>query len=144
MRPGDPTLQEDFYLGRGPNARYLGTAILTEHQVNLDLFRSLGEDEYTQDDYLYHVSALTGIPTPTAMATVGGAQTPLWPHGHADSTETPWTYCYDKGTVYVYRYGVEMLQVRCNTHRWTGRDPATRKREWRPVNEFPTLTVAER
>lgn len=123
----------DFYLGRGDNATYLGTTTLTIERVNPDLFRSLAPDEYTETDYIETVAKLTGNPT------LALGDPALWPHEHADSTETPWTYCYDKGTVYVYRYGVEMLQIRCNTHRWTGRDPQTRRREWRPVNDFPAM-----
>jgi hypothetical protein len=136
----------DFYLGRGDNATYLGTTTLTIERVNPDLFRSLTPDEYTETDYLRAVAALTGNTrlrghalddNPARLADT----LPAWPHEHADSTETPWTYCYDKGTVYVYRYGVEMLQIRCNTHRWTGRDPQTRRREWRPVNAFPAMVA---
>ncbi len=140
----DPQPQADFYLGRGTNATYLGTTILAHEQIRLDLLRSLTEDEYTETDYLRAVAAMTGNPHLPDQHAIGDP--PLWPHEHADSTETPWTYCYDSGTVYVYRYGVEMLQIRCNTHRWSRRRDGTAKpiREWRPVNDFPAMYTEER
>lgn len=144
---GDPQPQADFYLGRGPSAHYLGTTILTHERIGLDLLRSLTEDEYTEAHYLRAVAAMTGNTTLRQHALggrpLGRLPDTRWPHDHADSTDTPWSYCYDKGSVYVYRYGVEMLVIRCNTHRWDG--PAKspdRQREWRPVNDFPTMRAS--
>jgi hypothetical protein len=135
----------DFYTGRGPTATYLGTQLNPDNPAPIPAINlsSWGSREYTEHDYRQYVGRLVDNTGHTINPDASAEQdivTPTWPHAHADSTDTPWTYCYDKGTVYVYRYGVEMLQVRCNTHRWDG--PAKspdRRRDWRPVNEFPTM-----
>jgi hypothetical protein len=124
----------DFYLGRGVKAEYLGTDLAVEAgNYDPSRFQSFSAAEYTEENFRSLVAALT---------TVTG-----WPHSHVDSSETTWTYAYDKGSVYVYRFGVEMMIIRCNAFRtirkhgggpiYGGTD--TVDRDWRPVNDFPTM-----
>lgn len=97
----------DFYVGRGPDASYLGTRELDgepEEVCPFTVFQSRSSDEYTQDRYAQTVTQLIDTTT--------------WPHQHDDSTSTEWTYCWDNGTVYVYHFGVEAAQIRANTHSW--------------------------
>lgn len=125
------TTQADFYAGRGEAAVYLGTSSYLVEAIHPVVFQSLTETEFTAVDFGRVVRAMV--------------TSKEWPHAYADSTETPWTYAYDTGSVYVYRYGVEMLVIRCNTHR-TVRGGVSREsqrlevvRDWRPVNSFPTM-----
>jgi hypothetical protein len=60
----------------------------------------------------------------------------VWPY--PSSTDTPWAYAYDAGTVYVYRYGVEMAAVRCNYTR-DGRDGTREPR--RPQSSTPPFPI---
>jgi hypothetical protein len=125
----------DFYVGRGDNAEYLGTGRSIAHLEPFD-FQSLSDQEFTEQDFRDVVRSMVDTMT--------------WPHEHADSSDTTWTYAYEKGSVYVYRKGVEMIVIRCNTHR-TIRKPGggpifggtdTVVRDWRPVNNFPTMKEA--
>lgn len=97
----------DFYVGRGPEAEYLGTVTRLDRSIltHPDLFMSLGTREYSADDFR----------RVAATAVTGRA---AWPHSHPDSTGTPWSVAYDKGSVYVYHHGVEMAVLRCNHRRW--------------------------
>jgi hypothetical protein len=133
----------DFYVGRGDNAEYLGTAAGRESSqapelpMPLRVFQSLSEVEYSETDYRDAVSKQVGNDERRDPA-------PQWPHLYPDSSDTPWTVAYDNGTVYVYRFGVEVLQVRCNTHRWRrGPADAPPLRESRLVNIFPVMDRLE-
>lgn len=120
----------DFYDGRGADAQYLGSVTGAPGLPYFGVFQSVDETEYTRERYRRFVEAYVSYR--------------LWPHRHASSDETAWTFAYDKGSVYVYRYGVEMLVIRCNTHRTAHRNPSSREpaREWRPVNRFPAMIGA--
>lgn len=124
----DTTTSIDFYLGRGTDARYLGTANHLTHILPPAVFQSLDQDEYTTDKFLKFVAAFASEQT--------------WPHRWESSDESPWTYAYDKGSVYVYHYGVEMMIIRCNAFRTTRGQDGQTAREWRPVNRFPDMTLA--
>ncbi len=120
----------DYYVGRGDAAEYLGTARARAEPPATELFQSLSEQEFTEDNY--RLTALDLI------------DTTRWPHEkHDDSSDTAWTYVYDKGSVYVYRYGVEMQVIRCNTHRTVKlHDGVGHGRTWRPVNRFPRIPAS--
>jgi hypothetical protein len=119
----------DFYVGRGENATYLGTSTWPVDPIPTTHFQSLDANEFTMEDFRLFVGNIV-----TSRE---------WPHSYADSTETPWTYAYDTGSVYVYRYGVEMAVIRCNAFRWVKlHDGVGHGRDWRPVNNFPTMKEA--
>jgi hypothetical protein len=123
------TTQADFYTGRGDAAVYLGTSTHLVEAIHPQLFQSVTDVEYTAVDFGRIVRAMV--------------TSKEWPHNYADSTETPWTYAYDTGSVYVYRYGVEMAVIRCNAFRWVKlHDGVGHGRDWRPVNNFPTMKQA--
>ena len=98
----------DFYLGRGTEAQYLGTRF--GHRVWGHAMPQfvLGFQEidgvYTEDRYRRDVADL--------------ATTTEWPHDYASSTQSAWTVCFDAGSVYIYRNGVEMAVLRCNYRHW--------------------------
>lgn len=130
----------DFYAGRGEDAEFLGTREYREIEeaptfpVTLRLLQSLSDTDYSETDYRDTVNRLCRYDERNTIE-------PVWAHQHTDSTDTPWAVAYDKGTVYVYRYGVEVMQVRCNTHRWVRlHDGVGRGRASRPVNDFPTMS----
>lgn len=122
----------DFYLGRGEDAKYLGTRILDSRAETLNPFRKFqnpDENPFTEDDYRDLVLYLV--------------TTQRWPwDDRSDSTGTSWTYMYDRGSVYVYHYGVEMGKVVCNYGRHnrdrTGREPRDTQ-----AHQFPTITPAK-
>jgi len=100
------TTPADFYVGRGVHAEYLGTSD-RGHPTTVNVwaaFQSRGDTPYTELTF-------RGIAAHLLDANA-------WPHEHGDSSGTPWAYCWDKGTVYVYHYGVEVAQIRANTHTW--------------------------
>lgn len=120
-RKGHPDAA-DFYLGRGPDARYLGTSFIVDASPEAIeawmIFQSLDEDPYTEETFKATVTDLLH----------DGEDPTEWPwDGRTDSLDTPWTYMFDRGTVYVYRYGVEMARIVCNYTRTdrdrTGREP---------------------
>jgi hypothetical protein len=122
----------DYYVGRGEDAEYLGTERARATSISLphwSLFCSLDKEDFTEESYRAVVAQQLD-----SASTVGGTE---WPHPHRSSDETGWTYCYDKGSVYVYRYGVEMQVWRCNAERWVKDGPESYSRESRPVNRFP-------
>lgn len=133
MSTNDPA---DFYLGRGPSAEYLGslpTAGAPEDMQVWERFQSLTDENYTAQDFREEVDDLRGE---TIKITEGPAS---WPWRYASSLDTPWAYVFDAGTVYVYRYGVEMAAIRCN---YTRPGPAGTREPRRPqshTSPFPTL-----
>lgn len=103
----------DFYVGRGPEGDYLGTAYSfdgsPERIAAFESFQSLDAEEYTEDTFRTVVADL-----------LGENEGPnVWPWPYRTSEPTPWTYMFDKGTVYIYRYGVELAVLRCNYSRAT-------------------------
>jgi len=119
----------DFYIGRGRDAEYLGTAS--------DLDCSPGELFYDGDKLTIwsEMQSLTlNLYTERDFRDMaaGWSDRKTWPHDYHNSTHSAWTYCYDKGTVYVYHHGAEMAQIRCNYY-------ADQPR--RTVNEDGTITV---
>jgi hypothetical protein len=143
---GDFTPEADFYLGRGPNAEYLGSTQTfqdgdPEAVDAWAIFQSVSEEEYTEQDYRDEVSHLV-------------APDRAWPHPHDNSEATEWAYAYDQGTVYVYRFGVEMAQIRCNLYSMrkarTKLSDGTTRVDARPTwgrrpanNHFPTFEPVE-
>lgn len=127
----DLSIAIDFYVGRGADAQYLGTAPSAPARLAPGVFQRLDQDEYTERQFRSFVGAFVS--------------TERWPHPYASSDETSWTYAYDKGSVYVYHYGVEMVVIRCNAFRTAHRNPNGRPpmREWRPVNRFPAMASPE-
>lgn len=124
----------DFYVGRGATAEYLGTLQYEGDPVDVEvweLFQSLDEDTYTEQDYRQEVADLLSN---RATDTVGQTPVPEWPHPYASSDDTPWTYAFDAGTVYIYRYGVEMAAVRCN---YTRPGPQGTREPRRPQSSTP-------
>lgn len=100
-----PVEAADFYIGRGDQARYLGTT----NDGHPDALNIWGRFQYFQDEFTEFEfrAAVTRIADHTR-----------WPHPYTKSIETPWTYCWSLGTLYVYRYGVEMAQIRSNYLAW--------------------------
>jgi len=97
--------QADFYLGRGENAEYLGSmTAVNAAPEDIDvwlLFQSLDNEPVTDDTYRAEVAQLVNHTT--------------WPWtSRTDSVGTPWSYMFDRGTLYVYRYGVELARIVAN------------------------------
>lgn len=118
----------DFYWGRGPNAEYLGSISTAGAPEDIEVwqrFQNLDDENYTADDFRDEVSDLRHAQHDTA---------PAWPWRYASSADTPWAYSFDSGTVYVYRYGVEMAAVRCN---YTRSGPNGTREPRRPQSGTP-------
>ena len=102
--PQTATDAADFYLGRGGDAKYLGTRSDDGAPENIEVwerFQSLDDQPVTDDAYVAEVGELINHP--------------VWPWTHhRDSADTPWCYMFDRGTLYVYRYGVEMARIVAN------------------------------
>lgn len=118
----------DFYLGRGPDARYLGTLNSDGAPEDIEAFvhfQSLDMEALTEGDYAEHVRVII--------------DSPQWVREQHDSLSTPWTYMYDRGSVYVYRFGTEMAKIVCNFSRENREHTA---REPRPAmsHQFPLIT----
>lgn len=128
MSPAPVPEPADFYLGRGPEATYLGsipTAGAPEDITLWERFQSLNDENYTPKDFREEVEDLRGR--------VG---IPDWPWSYPSSDDTPWAYVFDAGTVYVYRYGVEMAAIRCN---YTRNGPNGTREPRRPQSATPTF-----
>lgn len=112
----------DFYAGRGPDARFIGCITDDgapegydfEGEGGIDafaLFQSTTGEEFGETEFVDEVRNLPAIHAD-------------WVHEWDSSEHTPWVYMYDSGTVYVYHFGVEMAQLRCNyTRRAPRREP---------------------
>jgi len=109
----------DFYIGRGPNAEFIGCIADDGAPEGYDpwgegaldaffRFQSTTDHEFTDEDFRAKVADLPAVHAD-------------WVHEWNSSRDTPWCYMYDKGTVFVYRFGVEMGQLRCNFTRWAPR-----------------------
>lgn len=123
----------DFFWGRGPNAQYLGSVLTAGAPEDIEVwerFQNLDDENYTAKDFVDEVRDLRHAEHDTP---------PAWPWPYATSSETPWAYVFDAGTVYVYRYGVEMAAIRCN---YTRPGPGGAREPRRPqshTSPFPTL-----
>jgi hypothetical protein len=122
----------DFYLGRGGQARYLGT--LSDNGAPEDIeiwerFQSLDDEPVTDDAFRYQVEQLAEFTT--------------WPWTHhRDSADTPWAYMFDRGSLYVYRYGVEMARIVANYTVPRARGAEGRQPRQANLNQFPTMAGA--
>lgn len=128
----------DFYLGRGPNAEYLGsvaTAGAPEDIEAWERFQHLDDENYTPEDFREEVRDLRNSPTHDDP-THGGLGAPRWPWRYESSDDTPWAYVFDAGTVFVFRYGVEMAAIRCN---YTRNGPHGTREPRRPQSVTPTF-----
>lgn len=118
----------DFYLGRGPSAEYLGTLGDNGAPEDIDVwerFQSLDNVPVTDDAFRYEVEQL--------------AEFTRWPWtSHTTSADTPWTYMFDRGTLYVYRYGVELARIVAN-YTVPTRDHQGRQARPAGTNQFPTV-----
>lgn len=132
----------DFYQGRGPDAVYLGTvaAGAPEDIEAWERFQSLTDENYTAQDFREEVADLREQPR-TGDLTKPGAP-PTWNWGYASSSDTPWAYVFDAGTVYVYRYGVEMAAIRCNYTRPGPNGTREPRRPQSHTSPFPVLQPA--
>lgn len=130
----------DFYLGRGPNAQYLGSVSTAGAPEDIEVwarFQNLDDENYVQSDYVEEVRDLIG--TPRDGCANGTAE---WPWEYASSSDTAWAYVFDAGTVYVYRYGVEMAAVRCNYTRPGPNGTREPRRPQSSTSPFPTQVAA--
>lgn len=131
----------DFYLGRGPNAEYLGSVATAGAPEDIEVwerFQNLDDENYTPKDFRDEIKDLRGSTRADDSRQSAGRR---WPWRYPDSSETPWAYAFDAGTVYVYRYGVEMAAVRCN---YTRPGPQGVREPRRPQSStplFPTMTA---
>lgn len=126
----------DFYMGRGANAEYLGSVVTAGAPEDIEVwerFQNLDDENYAPKDFVDEVRDLRHATHDTP---------PAWPWSYPSSAETPWAYVFDAGTVYVYRYGVEMAAVRCN---YTRPGPQGTREPRRPQSVaplFPTMRDA--
>jgi hypothetical protein len=119
----------DFYLGRGGQARYLGTLARAGAPEDIEIwerFQSLDDEPVTDDAFRHEVEQLAEFTT--------------WPWlHHHDSVDTPWAYMFDRGTLYVYRYGVEMARIVANYTVPTSRGIEPRQPRQANRNQFPIV-----
>lgn len=124
----------DFYLGRGGQAVYLGSAT-ADGAAPEDIevwarFQSLDEEPVTDASYQAEVRELVNHIT--------------WPWtDRDDSTGTPWTYMFDRGTLYIYRYGVEMARIVANYTVPLPRGAEGRQPRQVNLNQFPLMTTKQ-
>jgi len=116
----------DFYVGRAEQAEYLGTRTHEGAPEQVDIFvrfQLLSEEEFTQEQFRAETADLINFRS--------------WPWTtQENSLATPWTYMYDRGTLYVYRYGVEMARLLCSYGR-NGRDG--REPRLSAASQFPAM-----
>lgn len=121
----------DFYLGRGEHAAYLGTATV-DGAAPEDIevwarFQSLDDEPVTDQSFQDEVREIVNHYT--------------WPWtDRTDSSTTPWTYMFDRGTLYIYRYGVEMARLVAN-YTVPTRDHAGRQPRNPVTNQFPIMEL---
>jgi len=100
----------DFYLGTGPDAKYLGSLLDDGSPAmmdDLDLFGpAIMGQTYTDDTFVRIVEdALRDAaeaPTDEPMATIA-SEGDEWPHDYPDSSGTDYVYAAVKGAVHVFR-----------------------------------------
>jgi hypothetical protein len=96
----------DFYVGRGPDAEWLGSIAWDGYPDGIDHYVLEG---ITEDDYRRAVERFLSerrSPTPTRSRT-GDATLPEqgWPWPWNDSGTTDFAYAYDSGIVWASNYG---------------------------------------
>lgn len=123
----------DFYLGRGGQATYLGTMGREGAPEDIEVwarFQSLDHEPVTDDQFRSEVAELVNFTR--------------WPWtNHRDSADTPWTYMFDRGTLYVYRYGVEMARVVANYTIPLPRGAEGRQPRQANLNQFPVMATKQ-
>jgi hypothetical protein len=134
----------DFYVGRGAEAEFIGSVLTDGDPLDidaLDVFLSCAEFEFTETEFRDAVGDLSGIHCD-------------WLRTATSSVNTPWTYMYSAGSVYVYRFGVEMIVIRTNYMRTVPRkdrsedgesftvfpNETERRPRQQSDNQFPTMT----
>lgn len=120
----------DFYLGRGPAARWMGSVKVMDASPEGSLHARVTftapdpeREPFGDSHYAQIIDGLLDVCRPVATPADG------WPHKYPDSTETRWTYAWDKGSLYVYEDGVEVVVIRANGAR--------------KVSEFPKFIHGE-
>lgn len=124
----------DFYLGRGETAEYLGTRTDNGGPEHIEVwarFQSLDNQPVTDAEFRQEVAELV--------------EHTVWPWTHhRDSADTPWTYMFDRGTLYVYRYGVELARIVANYTVPMPRGQEGRQPRVANLNQFPTASAITR
>lgn len=100
----------DFYLGTGPDAKYLGSLLddgSPASMDDLDLFGPAPTGQTYSDDTFVRIvqDALREVleaPTDRRMAALV-ADGDTWPHEYEDSSGTDYVYAAVKGAVHVFR-----------------------------------------
>lgn len=118
--PRTPVNACDFYVGRTEEAVLVGTRHSAGAPWHIPLWTHLQQHtlggEFTALDFVEQVRRwVDGMPDHGAPLD----QDARWPHRYATSADTAWTLCYDRGSIYLYHYGVEMAVLRCNYGKWT-------------------------
>jgi len=120
----------DFYLGRGRDAKYLGTAGDCSPGQLAVWVRFTADDPEVE---LFHAASFSTavldlmnndepVPEPDHYGEVlrfGRRSWTTWPHEYDTSAGTAWTYSFDKGSVFVDRNGFPFAVIYCNG----GRNP---------------------
>lgn len=112
----------DFYVGRGADALYIGTATKADPGV-LDawtLFTAgpTSDDTYVERTFRNAVARLVDKQGKRGVGPDG------WPHAYEKSTRTPWTYSFHIGSVFVDHYGYPMGVIYCNLARKAAEYPS--------------------
>lgn len=107
----------DFYLGRGPEALYLGTAA-NASPAQLEAWRHFTtadpvRQRYTSADFRRAVSIVLNAPG----SQYGRTPWRTWPHAYEDSTQTAWSYSFYMGSVHVDHFGFPQAVIYCNQAR---------------------------
>jgi len=106
----------DFYTGRGPTARYLGTAVLrVDVGVLADqliapyrLWREgNAEQKYTEGVWEKRVKNMLGLHEHVAPESVSYE----WPHPYANSLDTDYSWWFDTGGLYILNLGA-LVEIR--------------------------------
>lgn len=100
----------DFYLGTGPNARYIGSLLDDGSPANMDELDLFGPavmgQTYTDDTFVKIVEdvlrEVAEAPTDRRMAAIV-SEGDSWPHDYPDSSGTDYVFAAVKGAVHVFR-----------------------------------------
>jgi hypothetical protein len=114
--PDQPTRIHDFYAGRGPQAKYLGTARLTTDVGRISdallaphgLWRE-GSDmrKFTDDVWAKRVSLLL-----ESTSHLGEENAYYeWPHPYKNSLDTDYSWWFESGGLYLYNLGA-LVEIR--------------------------------
>lgn len=102
----------DFYLGRGDRAEFLGS-VPAGNPDQVEIWNRFvpAADATRPFDERSFGSAVANL------LAAQGSRRALWPHGYESSADTPWTYSFDTGALYVDRFGYPFAVVYCNRGR---------------------------